>query len=141
MLNKRKEMDKEMVFELRLLEGVVDDASPGRQGSESCALCVDLVPVKLTEAGVDVNVLGSQERLALPEPANDPETEDDGSSQVLLEEVLCGTHARCSGRGSNSGIELKAERLVKCLILVSDFGKVYSYLGHQDNDANEKAEI
>lgn len=35
MLDKRKEMDKEMIFELRLLEGVVDDASPGRQGSES----------------------------------------------------------------------------------------------------------
>lgn len=72
----------------------MEKASPGRQGSKCCALCVDLVPVKLTEAGVDINVLGSQERLALPKPANDPETEDDGSRQILLEEVLCGTHAR-----------------------------------------------
>lgn len=89
----RKRKDKEIIVKPGLLEGVVDYASPGRQRSKSCALCVDLIPVKLTEAGVDINVLGSQERLALPKPANEPETEDDGSSQVLLEEVLCGTHA------------------------------------------------
>lgn len=35
MLNKKKEMVYKIIVELRLLEGVVEDASPGRQGSES----------------------------------------------------------------------------------------------------------
>lgn len=113
MLNKIKEIGGKTFSEFRLLENVVEDSSPGRHGCKSCALCVDLIPVKLTEAGVNVNVLGSQERLALPEPTENPEAEDDGSGQVLLEEVLSGTNAWLSGRSSDCGIELKSERLVK----------------------------
>lgn len=71
---------------------MVENASPCRHGCEGCALSVDLVPVKLTEAGIDINVLGSQERLALPNPADEPEAEDDGCGQILLEEVACVTY-------------------------------------------------
>lgn len=90
---RKKEKIKEIYHrDCGLLEHVVEKSSPCRHSSKGCALSVDLVPVKLTEAGIDINVLSSQERLALPNPADEPEEEDDGCGQILHEEVACGTH-------------------------------------------------
>lgn len=93
---------------------MVEETSPGGQGSESLAIGADLIPVELTETGVDVNVLGSQERLTLPDPSEDPEAQDDGSSEELFEEALCSAHTLDIGASNDGSVELKADRSAKC---------------------------
>lgn len=92
----------------------MEETSPGRQGSNLLALPADKIPVELTEAGVDVNVLGSQERLTLPDPSESPEAQDDGSSQELLEEALRSTHTLDIGASNDGSVELKAGRSATC---------------------------
>lgn len=93
---------------------MVEETSPGGQGSECLTVGADLVPVELTEAGVDVNVLGSQERLTLPDPSEDPEAQDNGSSEELLEETLRSAHTLDIGASNNGSVELKAGRSARC---------------------------
>lgn len=51
------------------------------------ALLVDVVPVKLTAASVDVHLSGAEPSLALPEVASEPEGANNKDGEVGLEEV------------------------------------------------------
>jgi hypothetical protein len=57
---------------------VVHDPLPGRAVGESLALGVDQIPVELTTAAVDVDLVHAQPALSLPEVADSPEQEHDG---------------------------------------------------------------
>lgn len=54
------------------------ESPPSGQGRDLGAVCVDLVPWELAATSVDVDLGGAQPTLALPEPAADPEDDDDG---------------------------------------------------------------
>jgi len=66
----------------------VEPALPGGHGSQLGTVGVDLVPVDLTAAGVDIDLLCAEPTGALPEEAANPEYDDDGKSQVGLEEAF-----------------------------------------------------
>ena len=68
---------------------------------------IDLIPVELTTAGVDVHLVCSEPTGALPEVADDPEEDDDGEGEVGLEEAL-GVTEGAVGVGER-GVELFKE--------------------------------
>ena len=49
---------------------------------------VDGLPVVLTTSGIDIHVSELDPSLALPDPADNVEEDDDGEGKVSLEEVL-----------------------------------------------------
>lgn len=61
---------------------------PSRHGLKLSLVSVDLVPVVLATAGIDIDVLDAQPAAALPDEAADPEDDDDGQGEVLDEEAL-----------------------------------------------------
>ena len=66
----------------------MDDSLPGRHLSELGAVLVDLVPRKLAAASVDIDLISTEPTSALPDEATDPEDDDDGESEISLEETL-----------------------------------------------------
>jgi hypothetical protein len=69
----------------------VEETLPRRPGLDLLALAVDEIPVELTTTSVDIHLCGSEPALALPEVTGDPESTDNESSKVGLEEVRGGT--------------------------------------------------
>lgn len=61
---------------------------PDRHGRNLSLVSVDLVPVVLATAGIDIDVLDAQPAAALPDETADPEDDDDGEGEVLDEEAL-----------------------------------------------------
>jgi hypothetical protein len=59
-------------------EHLVDETLPAGHGGDLCPVGVDLLPVQLTAAVVDVNLRGAQPALALPDETADPEDDDNG---------------------------------------------------------------
>lgn len=68
-------------------DGVVHALREGH-GRQLPAVLVDLVPRQLAPVGVDVDILGAQPALALPQPAARPEDHHQRRGQVDLEEAL-----------------------------------------------------
>ena len=66
----------------------VNGSLPRRHSRQRGAVCVNLVPVKLAAASIDINVIRPQPTGALPDEATDPEDNDDGKGKVRLEEAL-----------------------------------------------------
>jgi len=82
----------------------VEPALPTRHGSQLSTVSVDLIPVDLATAGVDIDLLGAEPASALPEEATNPEDDDDRESQVGLEEALGIVVAATNG--ADSDVEL-----------------------------------
>lgn len=62
----------------------------------------------LTTAGVEIDLVDSDEALALPDVTNDPEEEDDGQSEIGFEEAL--SVVQIAGeRRSNGHEELRCQ--------------------------------
>lgn len=64
------------------LHDLVKEASPGGPSGNLGAVSVDLLPVVLTSASVNIDLVNRQPTLTLPEVANSPEGKDNGESQV-----------------------------------------------------------
>lgn len=64
------------------------EALPSRLSGQFTSVGVDLLPVHLTTTGVDIHLAGLEPTFTLPDVADDPEEEDDGSSKVRLKEGL-----------------------------------------------------
>ena len=94
-----------------LLEDLVQGTSPGRPGSLLGALRIDVVPVELPPASVDVDLVQLEPSLALPEVSADPEEDDDEEGKVAVEEVVSGTDL--GAKGGDGSVEL--ERSVRAL--------------------------
>jgi hypothetical protein len=62
------------------------------------ALSVDVFPIKLATARVDVDVLRLDPSLALPDVTDSIEEEDDWGGEVRLEEAFGGADAHANGR-------------------------------------------
>ena len=75
------------------LESVVQNAPPGRKASNLLSVGVDLVPVQLTAAGIDIDLGGLQPTSALPGITDNPEENDDEEGQEAVEETLGGVQA------------------------------------------------
>lgn len=84
----------------------MEDTSPSRVCGDPGSVCLDLVPVDLATASVDVHLGGPYPSLAFPDVSDDPEAENDGSGKILLEEALGGGQASIRGEHSNGGVEL-----------------------------------
>lgn len=84
----------------------MDEAFPRGHGSHPGSISLDFVPVQLAATGVDIDLGSTQPTLALPEIADGPEEENNGSGKILLEEALGSTHAGLSRRSDNSRVEL-----------------------------------
>lgn len=91
----------------RCLKGLVDKASPGGHGGDAGALGVDVVPVELTAARVDIHLGSSEPTGALPEETDDPEEDDDEEGEVSVEELLDGLGGGVLG--NDGGVELSDE--------------------------------
>jgi hypothetical protein len=87
-------------------EESVEPALPGRHGSQLGAVGVDVVPVELAAARVEVDLLRAEPASALPQEATDPEDNDDGQGEVGLEEALCVVEAATGG--ADGHVELEA---------------------------------
>lgn len=86
------------------LEDVLDGTLPRRHGSRLCALGVDVVPVKLSPASVDIDLVEREPSLALPEVTADPEEANDEEGEVRVEELVCS--ANLLPRRRDSDVEL-----------------------------------
>lgn len=89
-----------------LLHNLVEGAAPGRPCGNLGTVGVNLVPVMLTSASIDVNLVDGEPAGSLPEPADSPEKEHDRKCKVRLEEALNRTHTRLTGAGNNGSVEL-----------------------------------
>ena len=81
-------------------EGVVHPLGE-RHGGQLGAVGVDFVPGELAAVRVEVDVLGAQPALALPQPAAEPEKQYDGGGEVGLEEALGVVDAAFDGCDGN----------------------------------------
>ena len=61
---------------------------PDRPSGQLGLVSIDGVPVVLTTAGVNIDVVNRQPLAALPDEAADPEDDDNGEGEVLNEEAL-----------------------------------------------------
>lgn len=88
------------------LHDLVESTLPGRPRGHLGTVRVDGIPVKLTSASVDIHLVGAEPTSALPEEPNDPEENNDGESEVLLEETIRRVQTRLARRGGDGVIEL-----------------------------------
>jgi hypothetical protein len=70
------------------LPPLVEDLAPLGPRGDLSAVGVDGIPVVLTQASVQINLVNSQELGALPEEASDPENKDDRDRQDVLQDTL-----------------------------------------------------
>ena len=88
-----------------LLENNVESTSPRRHSGDPGALGVDDLPVELAATSVDINLVGAEPPLALPEVSADPEEGDDEEGKVAVEEVVSGTDL--GAKGGDGSVELE----------------------------------
>lgn len=86
-------------------EELVHQPAPQRHGRDLGAVLVDLVPRQFAAARVDVDLRRAQPAGPLPQPAADPEEDDDGERQVRLEEALDVVEA--AAHGADGDVELR----------------------------------
>ena len=89
-----------------LLEDVRQSTPPGRQSRQLGALLVDVVPVQLPPASIDIDLGDLEPTLAFPEVAADPEEANNEEGQVAEEKVLCSSGGTVSTDGRNGNVEL-----------------------------------
>lgn len=77
---------------------------PRRPSGHLGALGVDVVPVELTAAGVDIDLGSPEPSLALPKVTDNPEEGNDEKGHIRLEEVLSSTETLADG--GNGSVEL-----------------------------------
>lgn len=65
-----------------------ESASPHRVAGDLASVGIDCLPVMLTTAGVEVDLVDADEALSLPDVPNGPEEEDDRERKIGLEEAL-----------------------------------------------------
>lgn len=82
------------------------NTSPRRPRRHLASIGIDLIPVQLTPAGVNVHLGCSEPALTLPEVSDNPEHNHNGCRKVLLEEALGGAYARATRRSRNGGVKL-----------------------------------
>lgn len=72
----------------RCLKDSRESASPCRPACNLASVGVDGIPIMLTAASVEIDVGKSDPAFALPDIADSPEEEDDGESEIGLEETF-----------------------------------------------------
>lgn len=82
------------------------NASPLGPGGNLGSVGIDLVPVELTAAGVDIYLGGAEPTFALPQVTDGPEEEDDGGGEVALEEGFGSAETRFADGGGDSSVKL-----------------------------------
>ena len=66
----------------------MQNALPGWRRSDLGTEGIDVVPVKLTSASINVNLAHLLPTSAFPEVPNNPESNNDGKAEIRLEEPL-----------------------------------------------------
>lgn len=66
----------------------VDEFSPPRPAGIQATALVNVFPVDGTTASIEIDLVKSEETLALPDVADDPEDENDGHSEHDIEEAF-----------------------------------------------------
>lgn len=61
---------------------MIIEAFPRRQGSDMLAIRADLIPVQVTAASINIDLVKLQPTSALPDISSYPEGNDDGKSKV-----------------------------------------------------------
>lgn len=67
----------------------VNQSPPAWHSRNISLVSIDFFPVEFATASIDIDILGTQPTLTLPEEAIDPEEEDDREGEVGLEETGC----------------------------------------------------
>lgn len=70
------------------LEDGRERASPGRPGCDLAPVGIDGIPVMLTAAGVEVDLVEFDPALALPDVSDNPKEEDDREGEIGLEKAF-----------------------------------------------------
>ena len=110
----------------------MQEAPPCRQSSILGALSVDVVPVKLSSATVNVHLGRAEPALALPQVTTNPEEQYDKGGKVGVEELLSSTRVADSTDRGNGGIELG--QLVAISWSEHGVDENVTYLSNEDND-------
>lgn len=72
-------------------------------------MSIDSLPIVLTTSGIDIHVNELDPSLALPDPADDVEEDDDGEGKVGLEEVLGGCDTASDGGDGDEELSSHAD--------------------------------
>jgi hypothetical protein len=83
----------------------VKHAAPSRPCGLLGTLGVDVVPVKLSPAGVEINLVDAEPSLPLPDVSADPEETDNEEGEVTVEEFVGGSDLLAKGRDGD--VELR----------------------------------
>ena len=86
---------------IKVLENFMESLLPSRPTSLLVSLSVNVVPVELAAASVNVHVFRPQPSLTLPEEADDPEEYHDRECEIGFEEPLGSTDV-LANRGNGS---------------------------------------
>lgn len=100
-------MAQNQYFSARLKDGVKEFPVEGPGGAPG-SVGIDGFPIMLTTTGIKINLVELKEALALPQVADGPEEEDDGKSEVGLEETLGIVEVVSKGR-RDGAVELSCE--------------------------------
>lgn len=119
------------MFDRQTLEEPVEGASPSWVRSLLSTVCVNVVPIEIPPATIDIDLIDGEPALTLPEVSADPEEADDEESKVPVEEVFCGADLGANGRNGN--VELRG-LVTTCVMHPKD-----TYLSDQDNENEEEA--
>lgn len=92
----------------------MENAFPGGVGSNLGLVLANFLHVKLTSAGVDIDVVKLQPTLTLPKVADSPEESDDEDSEVGVEEALGVSETRLSDGRGDSSVELYQQLVKAC---------------------------
>lgn len=65
-----------------LLEKMIVDSFPRGHRSDMLAICADLIPVQVTAASINIDLLKLQPASALPDISTQPESKDNGKCKI-----------------------------------------------------------
>ena len=121
------------------LEKLVQNALPGWRRSDLGTEGIDVVPVKLTSASINVNLAHLLPTSAFPEVPNNPESNNDGEAKIRLEETL-GVVETGFPRWAQGNIELNSKSACHSSRKIRGDKGVQTYLSNQNQDAQEEAD-
>lgn len=113
------------------LEQLVQHPPPSGVRCNLGTIGVDALPVELTSADVDINLVSAEPASTLPGEANEPEHDDDGESETRREETLGSVEAGLANRSSDGRINLEPEMLATCSLSSLSIIRKYNLPGQR----------